>query len=148
MKRIYFYSRLTRISALLSLSLGLGLLVFGLFVEPDKIVWTLLEFLFLSAALFYTARQMYTYRILIDYESDRIHFILGIDKRYWYERQFSRIESIETLKETGGFYFFVTNKSGLQEKLTYSCVRGGAIERMQYRRLSRAVKKITPPNHP
>lgn len=142
MKRIYFYCRLTRLCALLSLGMLLGLLVFALFVEPDGIVWTLSEILFLSAALFYTARRMYTYRILIDHACDRIHFILGIDKRYRYERQFSRIESIEAQKEKGGFYFLVTHMSGLQEKLTYSCVRGGVIEKMQYRRLRRAIKQL------
>ncbi len=142
MKRIYFFSRLTRLSALLSLGMLLGLFVFALFVEADGIVWTLPGILFLSAVLFYTARRMYTYRILIDHESDRIHFILGIDKRYRYERQFSRIESIETQKEKGGFYFLVTHMSGLQEKLTYSCVRGGMIEKMQYRRLDRSIKRL------
>ena len=141
MKRIYFYGRLTRLISILSLSLLIGLSVFGLIVEPYRILWTVLEILFLIAVLIYTARRLYTYRILIDPASDRICFILGTERFYRYERQLSRIERIEVVKEKGEFHFLVTHLSGLQEKLTYQCIGVYGIEWIQYRRLARAIQK-------
>lgn len=150
MKRIYFYGRFTRLFAILPFLMFIGIAVFGLFPKgaqyaplPPNQVWLMIVLIVVSSAgLLYTVRRMYTYRILIDTEADRICFIWGMDKRHRYDRQFSRIESIEPVKEKGHFYFLITHMSGMQEKLTYETHRYNSVELMQYRRLSRAVKKI------